>query len=443
MTTIFAEDYKTIPYWWEAAEPRDEPAHDLPAEIDVVVVGSGFAGLSTALELARNGTKVVVIEAERLGHGASTRNGGQVSGVNVGKGPSSGTRKSPAEESLGKERLTQLIEEATQSVDHLVDIIAREGIDCDLADCGRFVGAFTRSHYNALGERAEVLTKAGNTGVELLPRNRQREEIGTDFYHGGLVMQSGRSVHPAKLHGGLLDAAIRAGVTFCPMTKVTAISRGDGGFTVTTDKGVVKAREVVAGTNGYTGAPTPWVKRRLIPAASYIIATEPLAPEVAQRLVPNNRSLADTKRVLNYFRLSPDRTRMLFGGRARLSMGDPTGPAQILYRQMTRVFPELEGTRITHAWTGGIAFTFDFLPHMGTTPDGVHYLVGCNGSGVAMMNHLGHQTALKILGRQNRPSGFDGLPFPTKPFYDGTPWFLPVVSQYYGLRDRIDRLIDG
>jgi glycine/D-amino acid oxidase-like deaminating enzyme len=155
-------------------------------------------------------------------------------------------------------------------------------------------------------------------------------------------------------------------------------------------------------------------------------------------LIPNNRTMADSKRVLNYYRLWPDGGRVPFGGRARLAPGDPADRAGILYRQMLDVFPQLDGTKISHVWTGGIAFTFDFLPHMGRH-DGVHYMAGCNGAGVAVMTYLGTQTALKILGKANRPCPFDELPFNSRPFYTGHAWFLPIVSSYYALRDYVDR----
>ena len=150
------------------------------------------------------------------------------------------------------------------------------------------------------------------------------------------------------------------------------------------------------------------------------------------------RMIADTKRVLYYFRPSPDGTRVVFGGRASFRTRTALETAPILYEYMVGVFPQLRGVRLSHAWTGNVAFTFDRIPHMGDR-DGVHYALGCNGSGVVMMSHLGHRTALKILGRTNRPSAFDGLPFETRPLYHGTPWFLPAIGAWYKLRDWIDR----
>ena len=148
--------------------------------------------------------------------------------------------------------------------------------------------------------------------------------------------------------------------------------------------------------------------------------------------------VSDTKRVMAYFRLSPDGTRLLFGGRASFRPVSARVAAPVLHARMAEIWPELAGLRITHAWVGNVAFTFDFLPHLGQH-EGVHYALGCQGSGVAMMSYLGHQAALKLAGGANRPSAFDGLPFPTRPLYSGSPWFLPAVGFAYRVRDWLDR----
>jgi glycine/D-amino acid oxidase-like deaminating enzyme len=199
----------------------------------------------------------------------------------------------------------------------------------------------------------------------------------------------------------------------------------------------VQAAEVIVATNGYTGPLTPELQRRVVPVSSYIIATEELPLELTRQLSPHDRMFVDGNRLLVYFRLSPDRRRVLFGGRVRLHDIDERRTAVGLYRKLLRVWPELAGCRVSHSWKGALAFTFDRLPHMGVC-DGAHFAMGCNGSGVAMASYLGHQLALKLLGRSNRPCPFDGLDFPTRPLYYGRPWFLPAIGAWYRWRDALD-----
>ena len=420
------------PIGWDAAPPDDEGDAPPPEQVDVAIVGSGYTGMSAALELARNGVKVVILEAERFGEGASTRSGGMLSGgVNVGKG-------GDIEKQFGRERVDAMLSEARDSYDHLEQIIHRENIDCFYARTGRFVGAHTPAAFKAMSAKADDLNKYADAGAALVTRERQVDHVNTRYYHGGMTVDRAGGVHPSLYHKGLRQVCRAAGVHLSAHTRVEGIDGTAGDLTVRTSRGPVRAREVVLGTNGYTGKATPWHRRRVIPIASYIIATEPLGKERVSELFPDGRMIADTKRVLYYFRPSPDGTRVIFGGRASFQARTALETAPVLYQYMLGIFPQLAGTKITHAWNGNVAFTFDRVPHMGVD-NGVHYAMGCNGSGVVMMSHLGHRVALKILGKTNRASAFDGLPFETRPLYTGVPWFLPAVGAWYKFRDWIDR----
>jgi glycine/D-amino acid oxidase-like deaminating enzyme len=255
-----------------------------------------------------------------------------------------------------------------------------------------------------------------------------------------MVVERSGKLHPALYYKGLLDACRRRDVTVCAKAGAGQIGRTGNGWRVETARGDLVAGDVVIATNGYTGSLTPALKRRVVPIASHIIATEELPQDLARSLIPKGRTLSDTKRVLCYYRLSPDGRRMVFGGRARFTQVDPTVSAPILYRYMTDRFPQLQGVKVTHAWTGNVAFTLDSLPHMGQR-DGLHYCLGCNGSGVAMMTYLGWQTARKLARAANYACSFDSEDFPDHPLYSGNPWFLPVVGGYYRLRDSLDRLL--
>jgi glycine/D-amino acid oxidase-like deaminating enzyme len=428
-------DFVAEPYWWEAYRPASGELADLPRDARVAIVGAGYAGLATALELSRHGVEAVVLERGVLGIGASTRNGGSVSGgVNVGK---SFTGRAAE---ISPERADRLLSDASDAFSLIERLIEEERIDCFWQKRGRFVGAWTPKHYAAQEKRLKSLNDAAQSGAYMVPRERQREEIASDYYHGGMVVERSASLHPALYYKGLLDACRRRAIAICAEASVEKITRNGAGWRVETSRGTVAAGDVVIATNGYTGAITPALRRRVVPIASHIIATETLPRELAGSLIPKRRSISDTKRVLCYYRLSPDGSRIVFGGRARFTPSDPQTCARVLYTYMTARWPQLRGTRITHSWTGNTAFTFDALPHMGEE-GGMHYALGCNGSGVAMMTYLGTQTARKIARVANAPCAFDTPDFPDHKLYTGNPWFLPVVGGWYRMRDRFDRML--
>jgi glycine/D-amino acid oxidase-like deaminating enzyme len=432
---IFHADFKPEPYWWEAYRPTSGELVAVPKKIRVAIVGGGYGGLATALELHKQGADAVVLEAKELGIGASTRSGGAVSGgVNIGK---SFTGKSIDQHS---DRAQGLLEDAADAFSTIERLISEENIDCFWQKNGRFSGAWTRTHYAKQAERVAQLNYAAHSECYMLPRERLREEMASDYYYGGMVVNRAAALHPALYYKGLLDAVRRRNIPICAEAPVERISQANGGWRVRTARGEIEADDVVIATNGYTGDATPQLKRRLIPVASHIIATEELPPDFAASLIPNKRTLGDTRRVLTYYRLSPDYRRVVFGGRARFTQVSPSVSAPILHRMMTDRFPQLKGVKVTHAWTGNVAFTFDAVPHMGQQ-DGMHYLLGCNGSGVAMMTYLGTQTARKIAGAANYQCHFDTEDFPDHPLYNGNPWFLPAVGSWFRFRDSLDRAL--
>jgi len=435
-TDILHPDFKPDPYWWEAYKPTTGDLVDLPRGARVVIVGGGYAGLSCAMELADSGIEACVLEAAELGAGASTRSGGGVSGgVNIGK---SFTGKVLTRD---PEVVKVILASGHDAFSLIETLIERERIDCFWEKKGRFVGAWTPTDYKFQESRVASLNAGADSGAYMVPKARQREEMASDYYYGGMVVERSAKLHPALYYKGLLDAARRRKITICAQTAVRTISKAANGWRIQTTRGEIAAGDVVIATNGYTGDATPELKRRLIPLASHIIATEELPPELARTLIPKGRTLADTKRVLCYYRMSPDNKRMIFGGRARFTPVTPAVSAPILHRFMTDRFPQLKGVRVTHAWTGNVAFTWDALPHTGVM-DGMHYALGCNGSGVAMMTYLGHQTARRIVGGANSTCGFELAEFPDFPLYNGSPnWALPAIGAYYRFRDSFSRAL--
>jgi glycine/D-amino acid oxidase-like deaminating enzyme len=435
LSEILAPGFKPTPYWWEAYKPVTGDLVDVPREARVAIVGSGYAGLSTALELSKCGIDAVVFERGALGEGASTRNGGAVSGgINVGKSFSGKLAE------VDPERAGRMLSDAFDAFALVERLIAEETIDCHWQKRGRFVGAWTRAHFNYQESRLKSLNENAQSDAYMVPRERQKDEIASDYYYGGMVVERSASLHPALYYKGLLNACRRAGIVICAEAAVDGIGRSGNGWWVSTSRGEIAAGDVVIATNGYTGPLTPRLKRRVVPIASHIVATEELSDDLARSLIPNGRTLSDTKRVLCYYRMSPDGKRMVFGGRARFTQADPLLCARVLHGYMTDRFPQLRGVRITHGWTGNTAFTLDALPHMGED-EGLHYALGCNGSGIAMMTYLGYQTARKIARVVNYACAFDRPEFPDHPLYSGNPWFLPLVGGYYRLRDRLDRML--
>jgi glycine/D-amino acid oxidase-like deaminating enzyme len=398
----------------------------------VVVVGAGYAGLSAGLELARHGIEVLILDSAEPGFGASTRNGGMVSGgVNVGKRYMS--------KPMTAQQAAPFMNDAADAFTHIENLIEREQIDCGWHKRGYFLGAWCQSHFNDMAKKVALLNAEAQSDSYIVPRDAQRAEIGSDYYYGGMVVGRAAHLQPALYYKALLGLALKAGVSIASKTEVISLSQNaDGSWVVKTPRGDVRAGEVIIATNGYTGVVTPQLQRRVVPVGSYIIATEELPPDLAASISPRNRSFADTRRVLTYYRMSPDRKRLIFGGRAKFGHTDPVTTAPLLYQFMIDRFPQLKGVKITHSWTGNVAFTLDELPHMGKF-DGLHYALGCNGSGVAMMSYLGHQTACKILGKVNRVCAFDQPEFPSHPLYTGSTWFLPFIGYWFRTRDWVDR----
>ncbi|MFQ5954505.1 MAG: NAD(P)/FAD-dependent oxidoreductase [Kiloniellales bacterium] len=419
----------TDPYWWEAAplpEPDEQP---LPRETDVAIVGAGFTGLSAALTLTRAGRRVQVFDKDRPGEGASSRNGGIASG-NIR------TSFSKMVAAMGLERAKAIYGEGKRAREDLARFLDSERIDCDFALVGRFTGATTPAHYEQMAREAQFMHRHLGIATYAVPKAEQHAELGTDFYHGGVVRPDIGGLHPGRFHAGLLAAASAAGAVVHGRTAVTGVRRDGRGFEVRTARGVIGAGDVLVCTNGYTGGVTPWLRRRIVPIPSQIIATAPLMPELMRRLMPKRRMIGESRNLYHYYRPSPDGTRIVFGGRRGAETDDPFVKYRHLRRGLVAIFPELHSVAITHSWWGYTGYTFDFLPKL-AVHEGVHYACGFCGSGVVWARWLGRKAALRILGDADAKTVFDEMPFRTRPLYNGRPWFLPAMIGWYRLKDSL------
>ena len=416
--------------FWQATMPElpDRSGRPLPDSADVVVIGGGYAGINAARELARRGVRVTLLEAMTLGFGASTRNGGIVH---------AGYKWGPRElmQRYGEETGRALYQETLDGYQTVKRLITDEAIDCDFREVGHLELAYAPSHVEDLQHAAGSLALMG-IETAFVPRERIRDEIGSDAYFAALVVEGSGLIHPGRYFAGLAAAADRAGADLHEGTRARAIRRqGDGRFVVETERGAILAGDVFVATNGYTDGVAPSLRRRIIPIGSYIIASEPLPEELAREISPKGRSFFDTKNFLYYWHISADR-RMIFGGRASFMPTSIDRTAAILHKGLLEVHPQLAGYRIDYAWGGNVGFTFDRMPHVGRTKDGIAYAMGCCGTGVALMTQLGTQAGAWLAGGE-APT-LARLPFPLVPVpYEGRPWFLPLAGEWFRFRDRL------
>jgi glycine/D-amino acid oxidase-like deaminating enzyme len=411
--------------WAATARPSVIPSSSLPARADVVVIGGGYTGLAAARALARAGASVAVLERERVGFGASGRNGGFVL-------PGYKADLASIIRRFGLARARDLFEASLAALGFVEHLVAEERIECHWGRVGGITLAARPGHLAALRAEQGLLARQFGHHTTLLDPEELRSEVGSSRYHGGLLDPAAGAVQPVEYLHGLAAAAIRAGALLCERCGVRSMSRTGGRFLLQTESGAVEAGEVLLATNGYGGRLVPWIGRRVVPVGSFIIATAPLDPALAGRLIPRGRVLSDTKHLLYYFRLSPD-GRMLFGGRAAFRPEAVERSLEILRAGMVEVFPELNGTPVEFGWGGTLGFTLDQLPHAGRR-DGISYALGYCGHGVAGASWLGDQVGTALAGRGPWPPLAD-LPFPVIPLYAGRPWFLPLAGAYYQLKD--------
>ncbi|MGR2740347.1 FAD-dependent oxidoreductase [Billgrantia sp. Q4P2] len=421
---------QSTPFWWQAAPVKPLPQQPLTNKLDVLIVGAGYAGLSAGLALSRAGRSVAAFDVMSPGEGASSRNGGITSG-SIRPDYATLSRR------FGEKKALTIEAEGKIAREFLYDFIETERLDCNFQLTGLFRGAIGFEQYESMARGAEALAKRLGIDSYAVPHVEQRNYIGTDFYRGGTVRMDIGGLNPAKFHAELLRVALAAGVTVHSNTPVSSIARDGAGFRVVTSAGTVQARQVLVCTNGYTDGATPYLRRRLVPVRSRIIATEELAPEVMARLMPKLMMMSEGLQLGFYYRPSPDGRRILLGGRDSSRVGDPAAPTLRLRKGLVKRFPELGDVCLSHSWFGNVAMNRDMLPRI-FEKDGVLYATGFCGSGVVWAPWVGTRAAHKLLGHSEHAySAFDFRPPACIPFYRGNPWFMPAVIQGYGMQDRI------
>lgn len=418
---------KSSPFWVEEFPRPQGITSDLPSDADVLVVGSGLTGLSAALRLARGGKTVAVLDRGDIASGASAINGGMVSpdikaGIKV------------IFDRFGPELGHEMWQASVRSVDIVSDVARAENIDVQIVNGGMAALGIHADSQAKFESSVAWYRKTVGVDWEVLGRDRVSEVVASDRFTAVLFEPEGLGIQPARFVFGVAAAAAAAGAILIDDCAVRDVSRDGPGFKVGTDRGTVRAGEVILATNGYTTSePVRELARRVVPIGSYIIVTEPLG-ERAARIFPQGSMTYTKRRLLNYMRRTPD-DRILIGGRRNLHTGlDLEESAADLRRQLLSYFPDLEDAETTHVWGGKLGVPFDLIPHMGQI-DGVWYALGYAGHGVGLSTLMGHELGGMLLGEEPA-SSFTKIPLPTRFYYRGRPWFLTPASILYRALDR-------
>jgi glycine/D-amino acid oxidase-like deaminating enzyme len=425
-------------YWKDALAPRlDEAQAALPARADVVVIGAGFCGLSAALALSRGGASAVVLEANAsIAAEASGRNGGH---VNNGLAVDYATLAAR----IGIEEARAAYRLYDTAVDTVERVVAQERIECGFARRGKLKLAARPEHFAAMARTYERLVRDDvDRDLTLLDAAAVRAEVASDRYFGGLLYRKSGQMHMGRFGQGLADAARRHGAAIhvgTPALRLERIGRSHA-YRVHTPRGVIHADKLLLATGASRhGAYRSfgWIRRRIVPIGSFILATAPLGRARAQALLSARRTYVTSSNLHHYFRLTDD-DRLIFGGRARFALSSPQSDArsgEILRRGMVDTFPELADVGIDYCWGGLVDMTQDRLPHAGER-DGLYYAMGFSGHGTQMSVHTGQCMAALMLG-DAQANPWRHRDWPAIPGHIGPPWFLPFVGMYFRLKDAL------
>ncbi|MEJ2603332.1 MAG: FAD-binding oxidoreductase [Gammaproteobacteria bacterium] len=404
----------------------DHPTLTGAETADVVVVGGGFTGVSCALELAERGFRVALLEANRIGWGASGRNGGQLIDGFV--------ETDKIRKRLGEHAARIAAQMGLECRDIVVQRIERHGIECDLKFGYLDVAMKSRELRDLCDDVAKKRADGYPHQIEIIPRERLHEVIGSDRYVGGVMNQGNGHLHPLNLCLGEARVAAEAGVRFFERSPVRRIEPG-AEVVVHTARGSVSADFLVVACNAYLGGLIPRLSGTVIPAGSYVIATEPLSGELAREILPKDSAVCDQRVALDYYRLSADR-RLLFGGLCNYSGRAPGSIRGTLEPNMLKVFPQLAGTSIDYEWGGQIGISINRIPQLNRLGNNIYYAHGFSGHGLAPTHMAGRVLAEAIAGQAERFDVFARIRHWRLP---GGRWFanpaLAVGMLYHRLRE--------
>ncbi len=425
--------YESSFYVDSANDKAEYPALEGEQSADVCIIGGGFTGLSAALHLAEKGYDVVLLEAEKVGWGASGRNGGQ---LNAGHNMDSDELIAK----VGSDDARALWEMSLESVELVKSLIDRHQIQCDLK-LG-VLHAAAKACVNDEYQRSieQIKKRYDYDGVRFVPEHEMRQMLGTDRYFAGELWQDGAHLHPLNYALGLAKAASAAGARLFENSRVSGYDTGAGidqKADVRSLKGGVKAKFVMLACNGYLGKLEPKVAGKIMPINNFILATEPLSESRARQLIRDDVAVADSRFVINYFRLSAD-NRLLWGGGENYSSRFPADIKGFVRKTMLAIYPQLSDVRIDYGWGGTLAITMNRMPHFERIDGNLFVAQGYSGHGVALATLGGKLMAEAIAGTAEKFDLFARVP--TASFPGGTLLRWPGLVAgmlYYSLRDRL------
>lgn len=417
-------------YYAGSANPSPaRPALQGEIETDICVIGAGYTGLSTALHLAENGFKVAILEAAKVGWGASGRNGGQI--VN------SYSRDIDAIEKQTNKRNAELMAHMAFEGGRIIrERIAKYDIQCDLKDGGVFA-AFNEKQMGHLRAQKALWEKHGHTQLEMLDHAGIRKVVKTERYVGGMLDMSGGHIHPLNLALGEAAAFESLGGLIYEQSPATRIERGANPV-VHTEQGRVRCKFIVVAGNAYLGNLLPELAAKAMPCGTQVLTTEPLDPELAAELLPQDYCVEDCNYLLDYYRLTSDK-RMIYGGGVVYGARDPEDIERIIRPKMLKTFPMLKDVKVDYTWTGNFLLTLSRLPQVGRIGDNIYYSQGCSGHGVTYTHVAGRVLAEALRGQAERFDAFASLPH--FPFPGGRLFRVPFTALgafYYDLRDKLN-----
>ncbi len=415
--------------WADTAPPPPEtPPLAESVAADVVIVGAGYAGLTTALHLAEKGVNVAVLEAHEPGWGASGRNGGQVI---------PGLKYDPAdlEEMFGPERGRRLVTFAGVTADTVFNLIAKHRMDVPRQRQGWIQGAHTQASVETVKQRAAQWAERGVEGARFLDREEAARLLGTEKYLGAWLDPRGGAIQPLAYARGLARAAMAAGAAIHGQSAVLKLSRNGGKWVAETRSGArVTADRAVVCTNGYTGDLTPDLRKSIIAPNSFQIATEPLSSNVARSILPEGHVTSDTRQLLFYFRRD-HQDRLLMGGRGPFREPQSAGDWEHLERVAAKMFPLIKDVPIQYRWCGRVALTRDFLPHLHEPAAGLLVDIGCMGRGIGLQTSMGIAMADYISTGSRDSLPLPPVPIKRLPFYGLHRSYLAAIIAWYRLQD--------